>query len=130
MTKYEIREYSQKLADYTAKLLRLPAHAIVFTTKGLYGLISIAIKKLRYSRDAYFDDIEEETREPINCDLLIDRITTINENIFKYIWIVVLYALKFAKVFVLIPLIGAWWMIKLFFIGFTANPKYYDEENN
>lgn len=131
MTNYKISDYSQKLANITANLLKVPTHLIVFSTRGLIGLCAFAIDKLRHREDDYFDLVEEKTHKLINCDDIVERTSDVYYFIFKYIWKITIYILKYvveiaynlAKGCIMV----GWFMIKLIFIILVSQPTYHEE---
>ena len=131
MTNYKISYYSQKLANITADLLKVPTHVIVFATRGLIGLCSFAIDKLRHQEDDYFDLVEEKKHKLINCDDIVEKITDRYFFVFKYIWMGVIYIIKYALeiAYEVVKgcLKGCWFMITIFFAIWASQPTYHEE---
>ena len=131
MTNYRISDYSEKMANITANLLKVPTHLIVFSTRGFIGLCAFAIDKLRHREDDYFDLVEEKTHKLINCDDIVERTSDVYYFIFKYIWLVVIhiinFALELACYTVKACLKGCWFMITIFFAILASQSKYHEE---
>ena len=131
MTNYRISDYSEKMANITANLLKVPTHVIVFSTRGLIGLCAFVFNKLKHHEDDYFDLAEEKKRRPINCDNIVERASDVYYFIFKYIWLVVIhiinFALEVAYYAVKACLKGCWFMITIFFAILASQPKYHEE---
>ena len=131
MTNYKISDYSQKLANITANLLKVSTHLIVFAIRGLIGLCIFAIDKLRHREDDYFDLVEEKKHKLINCDDIVEKITDDYFFVFQYIWMGVIYIIKNALEItydvVKECLEVCWFMIKLFFKICASINTYHEE---
>ena len=131
MTNYRISDYSQKLANITANLLKVPTHVIVFAIRGLIGLCIFAIDKLRHQEDDYFELVEEKKHKLINCDNIVEKITDGYFFVFKYIWKITIYILKYAVEIAYYLAKGCimvcWFMITIFFAILASQPKYHEE---